>query len=373
MPRVDLPAPPQPARPLPAEPDRRPQPARRVVLLLALFCAGLFGTARLAALRLPFPEVETVKAKVDWLARHGEEYDTLFVGSSRTFRHIIPRLFDQLMAEAGMPTHSFNLGINAMRPPEDTYLLETVLAKRRAPLKLVVMETNSIDVCTSDDKNQGSARVVYWHDFKRFQALLRCILEEGPPNNHYRGALKSGLWQWEAARYNLTLYLAKTLHAGRGFELWDVLAPGKAPPPAVNRTSYDGYDFYGTPLAHIDQKEWELLQQRMAMFASHSTRVKERKLSSQLELREQRRLVASLGGTVISYIGPLPAGAEYLPDPALHPGLPVFNFANPELYPALFQRENRQDVGHLNQKGAEVFTRMLVEKIVATQKRPESK
>ena len=361
----------------PAKPQQQPSPlkqarqqAPRALLLLALFFAGLFGTAWSVSHWLSFPAVPTVKTKVDWLAQHGEEYDTLFIGSSRTFQHIIPKLFDQLMAEAGMPTHSFNLGINAMRPPEDTYLLETVLSKRRAPLKLVVIEANSIDVPTSDDKNQGSARFVYWHDFKRLLAVLHCILEEGPPNERNRRGCRYALWQWEAIRYNLTLYLSKTLQSGRGFELKDALL---GTPRSNDSAPYDGYELYGTPLRHISQEEWDLLQKRMQLFASNSAQVKPRNLSSQLELREQCHMVESLGGAVISYIGPLASGADYLPEPALHPGLPVFNFANPELYPALFERENRQDVGHLNQKGAEIFTRLLVEKIVATRKLQESK
>jgi len=123
-----------------------PHPRRlwRGPFLAALFLTALFLTAAGVRRLLPFPPVEGIEGKLAWLARHDAMYDTLFVGSSRVFWHIIPREFDAAMAEAGQPTRSFNLGYTSVRPPEDSYVLEKALASRAAPLRFVVVEADDI-------------------------------------------------------------------------------------------------------------------------------------------------------------------------------------------------------------------------------------
>ena len=55
-----------------------------------IFFAVLLTTGEIVRRQLPFPPVPQVQPKVKWLAEHGDDYDTLMVGSSRTVRHIIP-------------------------------------------------------------------------------------------------------------------------------------------------------------------------------------------------------------------------------------------------------------------------------------------
>ncbi|MES2570644.1 MAG: hypothetical protein V4710_11400, partial [Verrucomicrobiota bacterium] len=69
---------------------------------------------------LPRQPVPIVSEKLAYFARHRDEYDTLFIGSSRVYRQIDPALFDQVTREAGVPTRSFNLGIDSMFSPEDS-------------------------------------------------------------------------------------------------------------------------------------------------------------------------------------------------------------------------------------------------------------
>lgn len=107
-----------------------------------IFAAVLLTSGALIRQRLPFPPIPTVQAKVEWLRTHGDDYDTFFLGSNRIYRHIVPRLFDELMAARGESTRSFNLGFDGMRPPEDSYVLEEVLAHRTKPLKYVIVEGN---------------------------------------------------------------------------------------------------------------------------------------------------------------------------------------------------------------------------------------
>ena len=331
------------------------------LLLVALFCAGLFGTAALFDLLLPFPPVPAVKGKLDWLAQHGDEYDTLFIGSSRTFCHILPETFDRLMAESGMPTHSFNLGINGMRSPEDTCLLEKALAKRRAPLKLVVVEANAMRVHDSAaDQAHGTLREVYWHDWRRFTALWRCIREMKVSGSKHL-SLRLVFRKSAAMRYNIGLYLSKTLSLGRGLERLEACLGEKeqTPPDALGKR-FDGYVMYDTPVREINEENWDLLRMKLKdpIRPDYNTN------ASQAELEEKRRLIESFGGQMVAFIPPVAGGTVFVPNPVLHRRLATLSFAHPELYPELFQRENRLDTAHLNQRGAELFTRRLVEKIL---------
>ena len=52
----------------------------------------------------PFREVSMVREKWDHWEKHKDEYDTVFIGTSRTYRGISPADFDEVTAAAGMPT-----------------------------------------------------------------------------------------------------------------------------------------------------------------------------------------------------------------------------------------------------------------------------
>src|SRR6188474_2428492 len=93
------------------------------VLSFFLTCAGL-------NLILPFPEIGGVSRNLRFFQRHGNDFDTLFVGSSRIHHQISPAIFDRAMREAGFTTRSFNFGVNAMFPPEDSYFVERLLATK---------------------------------------------------------------------------------------------------------------------------------------------------------------------------------------------------------------------------------------------------
>lgn len=328
----------------------------RVLLLVGLFGVGMLGTATVIDRFLPMLPVPLVKDKVEWLAQHGDEYDTLFIGSSRTLCHIIPERFDQLMAQAGMPTHSFNLGVFGMRSPEDTYLLETVLAHRRAPLKFVVVEANPV-ITRSEDGVHGTLRAVYWHDFKRLVAVWRGILESKS---------ESGFFEKLAAlQYNLNVYWTKTLSLGRGRERMEAYFGN---PPVSSSKSlgrrFDGYAADDAPPQVIDEANWQILQKNL----KKPMRLDYRNRASQGELQEKRRRVEGFGGRMVAFAPPLAGMKVFVPDPKIQRGLPCFNFSSPERYPELYRKENRFDEGHLNQQGAELFTRRLVEQLVEWQK-----
>src|SRR5215470_2195631 len=100
--------------------------ARNVLLGCIVFAA----TCLIIHALLPFPNIPGVAPKLRYFAAHKDEFDTLFVGSSHLYRDVVPEIFDETTAARGTPTHSFNLSLGGMRPPESIYFLEQALSAR---------------------------------------------------------------------------------------------------------------------------------------------------------------------------------------------------------------------------------------------------
>ena len=96
--------------------------------LVLLFFASLALSAKVISRLIPPAPIPQFSEKLAHFAAHKDEYDTLFIGSSRTFRQILPSLFDPLMAAGGQPARSFNFGLDGMFSPEDAYVAEKIFA-----------------------------------------------------------------------------------------------------------------------------------------------------------------------------------------------------------------------------------------------------
>ena len=138
---------------------------RAALNILAFLAAALLVATAIARVT-PFPHIAIVTSKVAHFQTEGDDFDVLFLGSSRTYRQVIPEMFDRLMAEAGHPAKAYNLGIDGMRPPEDTYILEQALSKRTKPLRWVFVECSPIRLVMRPE-DRGTLRATYWHDLKR--------------------------------------------------------------------------------------------------------------------------------------------------------------------------------------------------------------
>lgn len=124
-----------------------------------------------------FPEVPELSAKREhWLATR-DEFDTIFIGSSRTFHHIDPESFADSIAEAGLPRPlAYNAGANLMFPPESFRWLRELLAAKPKRLKWVVLEF--VGIRGKGEFGEGfetSARGVWWHDVKHTRLAVEHV------------------------------------------------------------------------------------------------------------------------------------------------------------------------------------------------------
>ena len=101
-----------PARSIP----RAPRPGRPLFRLglcaLSLLAFGASGEVfrRL----LPWPDEAGLATKLDDYLTRAEQYDVLFLGSSRVARGIVPAVVDEVLAGSGHALRSYNLGVDAI-------------------------------------------------------------------------------------------------------------------------------------------------------------------------------------------------------------------------------------------------------------------
>jgi hypothetical protein len=325
-----------------------------------IFLIALSLTAAGIGVFAPKPRVAIVTPKLTWLAEHADEFDVFFLGSSRTYRQIIPELFDQWMADGGQPVRSFNLGIDGMRPPEDTYILEEVLKRRTKPLRLVLVECNPLRL-TMRDEDQDTVRAVYWHDWKRFATLFRRAFLADEKKRNWRDRTKEIAKAWPDFSDHSGYWLQNAIHLGQGhtaIENW--LLKGGMPPVAMHdlgprrdgyRTSESPEQMNPTQLANY-QKELAEMQQNPPR-ADYADRV------SQDELREKQRIIERAGGKMVLLIPPFTASKYFNPKPSAD-GPMLLDFSGQAKFPELFAPEHHSDSGHVNRVGSELYTRLIV-------------
>jgi len=114
---------------------------------------------------------ELITQKVNYLLAEEDKYDTFFIGSSKTYRHIIPKSFDQITG-----TNSYNLGCSAMFALETHYILENFIdlyPNNNFDCYLLKLTPNKIA-----NKNLHTVRSKYYMDFKRLKMGIRYFLKE---------------------------------------------------------------------------------------------------------------------------------------------------------------------------------------------------
>jgi hypothetical protein len=147
-------------------PARARSGAGTILLNGGVFLAACICTCLGISSFQPFPDVPTIGPKFRYYAAHREDYDVVFVGSSRFYHQIIPAQFDAAVAAAGGPkVRSFNLACDALWPPESYYFLRKILALHSSRLRWVVIEMMDINPMI-DEANKDSLREAYWHDWR---------------------------------------------------------------------------------------------------------------------------------------------------------------------------------------------------------------
>ena len=326
-------------------------------------CVGLHAV-------LPFPEIDGgVSQKFRFFSAHKDEFDTLFIGSSRVYFQISPGIFDRVTRESGLPTHSFNFGIGGMYFPETAYLLEQILNLKPRNLRWVFIEYDELQTKWSPE-NQTSRRALYWADWKRVSLLLRKLTDAGT----------DPLWLPNPAKLREIVLRQKdekntrsllTFYAGQ-FEknytnvarATDVLEYFVGRDTKERRASYLGVasDGYVTRPNRMSPSEVAAYERGLAA-AMAQTDTHPLSPYAVDAYRQCAQEVRKIGATPIFLITPSTTQINVATESTGLTGV-VMAFNNPRTYPSLYRSSVRRDDQHLTKSGAEEFTRIVAAKFV---------
>jgi hypothetical protein len=366
------------------EPPASCEPTGRKAVIHALTNSAIAVTAFLITCIvlhavLPFPEIDGgVSQKFRFFAAHKDEFDTLFVGSSRIYFQISPAIFDRVTSESGLPTHSFNFGVGGMYLPESAYLLEQILNLKPRNLRWVFIEYDELQTKWSPE-NQTSRRALYWADWKRVSLLLRKLTDAGTdplwlPNP---GKLRDiGLHQKDekSTPVLLTFYVTQfERNYTNVSRAADVLDHFLGRDTNERDASYLGAasDGYVTRPGGMSPSQAATYERGLAAAMAEAGT---RPLSPYTveAYRQCAQEVRDIGATPIFLITPSTTQIDIATDSIGAPGV-VMAFNNPRTYPNLYRNGVRRDGQHLTKSGAEEFTRVVAANFVELARASEIK
>ncbi|MGQ0552910.1 MAG: hypothetical protein ACT4PU_06790 [Planctomycetota bacterium] len=316
---------------------------------------------------LPWPADGGLADKLAHFTAHRDDFEVLFLGSSRVARGYVPEVIDARLAAAGQPLRSFNLGVDAMESYETDYLLRHVLAQRPAALKYVVMELENWVPPRSVNPRFHTERSVHWHDARQTWAVLA---RTGRAPVAWQHKLTEGL-------AHARLFGRRALNLGRGVQQLGVgLSSGTAAeakdestaPSREEIAAWAGFE----PADPAAGGSWtrvheHWLREEAADFPRLVEALRNQPDSDaalanfDLEaLQRQRRLIEEAGCVPIYAMGPAIRPKPYVQPLAQLGLLPViFDFSRPELYPELYDPGERFDADHLAPAGARRFSEIF--------------
>jgi hypothetical protein len=323
---------------------------------LAFVAALVLSAAGLQRMAPPLPVPEYAE-KLAFFARHHKEIDTVFIGSSRVRRQISPKVFDATTAELGMPSRSFNFGLDGMGHPELPYVVDELLKLQPRGLREIVIELTRFGREFNRIFPPDSLRTIHWHTYRYTASTCRAVWQD-PAGPRLMERLSRIL-------QHLSVCAVRELNLGRG-AAWCQAHLELPLPPAPARVALgpEGNGFFQVP-DRFPPGKIPAYRSQLAEWASRRGAPVEQDPAFQSATREMlaklHRRGIRITIVVMPRIFPQP---PWVPEFAPGEGL-VLRFDDLEKEAALYNPAARYDAQHLNAEGAKLFTRALAQRLVA--------
>lgn len=311
--------------------------------------------------RLPFWSYQ--RGRYILLHERLDEFDTIFVGSSRLNFALIPAVFDARMRELGRSVHSLNLAISGQRGFDTAATIEHLLQLAPKNLRCLVIELHSFDQRIRGT-NWVSDLDVEMHPVSLLWARLCSALDSGCD---WRSVV-------DQVHFLVAHTAANAFRVGQGGRLIDDLLAA-----ASGRRLWGAGKFPNRGFDPADRNAGADMREAAKRFAEEPDRPKQLlnyrfskaaldKLLGGFPVDEFFRIdarVREAGIEPIYVVMPSYYSAFFGYDaiPELARRTAVVDLDQPERHPLLFEPSMWFDPGHFGRAGAGVFTRYLAERV----------
>lgn len=296
-----------------------------------------------------------VEAKRKYLLANHINYNTLFIGSSKTHNQIIPDLFDKRASDIHLNIHSYNFGVSGLIPLESLYVYENLLNKDSLFFKTVFIELDWL--ATIKYENLNSIRNYYYLNDGNYFCALHSISNSSV-------SIPSFLW----GIFHYTLdYFENNINLGKAQEAINYLSNQITTPVKIDSSGIlRGFE----PLqAKLPPTERDLYKEVIGAAEKCSNDLEDLKKGKPsaafLDKLQEIVNISQNKGITLYFIVPLQW--KYYQYKELIPIIENIRHANVipmfdvERDSALYRLDNFADPNHLNANGAKYFTNDVFE------------
>jgi hypothetical protein len=339
---------------------------KKLFLRIGILLLIVYTICQIAIYSMPFSWGNTrLNTKYQSYKENHEQYNTLLIGASTTYRHINSRAFDSIV-NAQYPElniKSYNFGIPANRTPQSLQMMDELLSYDMTNIKHVVIDMSELTKMGAD--NLHKKEMLYWYNWGNIGDVMKASYESE------KGLNKFGVPVLHAFSFGEKSFLFANgpslimQHAGLNIEPTSV-GPDKNGFYSLDQEMHDDpegdlairYNELRTQDT-IDYRT-QRCQQLVEKYKNESknpNKTIEENLKDVIEFCEKNDITV-----VIMLSQRLGERYEYLIP--LYNQLPEKNrigFQDPSAYPELNKRENLFDLAHLNEPGSKIFTAIFAE------------
>jgi hypothetical protein len=339
---------------------------KRFLLKIGLFIVILFGIQQSIDQFTPYHWGNfRFSSKVRYLNKKDLNPNVYYFGSSKVYRHFEASYFDSLLEKKdGKPYKSFNMGSPNTFAPQTYYLLNNFMESDLGDkADVIFVELSGLAIIAEDQMHRP--QTTYCQDGATWSLILNSCLKD---DNKGIGSAKKFMTRYTVAwienLFNIGHYRN---YLGKNEYKDEYVGP-----------KLDGHLSLEYEYSHTkDKSVIRALNDRKGNIKKIQRILKERKKIALVGIRKQHELAydrahseyckyliskfQSRGVHLIFVLGP---GAKEADLTALYVSLPKMNrieLADPNLYPEFYQLDYVFDHGHLNDKGARLFTYHLAQ------------
>lgn len=308
----------------------------------------------------PTPFIRYLTPKIVHLEENPDAYDILFVGSSRVFRQISPKVFDERLQTRGVDLRSFNAGLPAAKSVEVWHLLRSFADDQKVRTRYVLIEPDGLLVGIARE-NLGTEREIYWHGRMETALAIRSLGSLKTKNRLKMTALHTGAYFLDCMGVGRLRLLISQLGESKRLRWLDKegFGPdGDGWVPYAKADSTTEFPRRQDFLNHLPRYRKMLARQSDGHSRQDCLTVYHREMLAKL-----MTAIEALGAQPVVVLSPATqprCEVHQAFREGLLPNLMAFDDASS--FPDLYAVENRHDAEHLNTQGTVIYSRLLADR-----------